>query len=101
MRILRILLATMIVLLGISAPAHAIVGGNDATRGEYPFIAHITIDRLFQCTGTLVTPTHVVTAAHCGTATPTGFTSTPIGQPGQLVELSIGAYKTPTAYIDA
>jgi secreted trypsin-like serine protease len=95
------MIATVALALGVAAPAQAVVGGNDASPGEYPFVAHITIDRLFQCTGTLVTPTHVVTAGHCSTITPTGFTSTPIGQPGQLVELSIGAYATPQPYLDA
>ena len=97
----RTILLTLALALGVTAPAHAIVGGSDASPGEYPFVAHITIDRIAQCTGTLVTPTHVVTAAHCGTLTPTGYTSVPLGQPGQLVELSIGAHKTPTSYIDA
>jgi trypsin len=95
------MLTTVALALGVTAPAHAIVGGNDASPGEYPFVAHITIDRIASCTGTLVTPNHVVTAAHCGTITPTGFTSVPLGQPGQLVELSIGAHKTPQPYLDA
>ncbi|HEX8082950.1 MAG TPA: serine protease [Solirubrobacteraceae bacterium] len=98
---LRIILTTLALALGMTAPANAIVGGSNASPGEYPFVAHITIDRLFQCTGTLVTPTHVVTAGHCSTITPTGVTATPIGQPGQLVELSIGAYETPQPYLDA
>ena len=99
---LRTLLAACVLALGVTAPAHAIVGGNDASPGEYPYIAHITIDRAFQCTGTLVTPTHVVTAAHCTSISgPTLFTSVPLGQPGQLVELTIGAHKTPEPYLDA
>jgi trypsin len=98
---LRILLATVALALGATAPAHAVVGGHDAAPGEYPFVAHIVIDRAFQCTGTLVTPTHVVTAAHCSSVTPSGIVNTPIGQPGQLIELSIGAHRTPTYYLDA
>jgi trypsin len=90
-------LATLALALGVSSPAHAVVGGNDAAPGEYPYIAHIVIDRSFQCTGTLVTPRHVVTAAHCSSLTPGGIANVPIGQPGQLIELSIGAHKTPSA----
>ena len=97
MRLLRTLLATLAVGLGAAAPAHAIVGGNDASPGEYPYVAHILIDRSFQCTGTLVTPTHVVTAAHCSSIVPGGVANVPIGQPGQLIELSIGAHRTPSA----
>jgi secreted trypsin-like serine protease len=97
MPLLRTLLATLAIGLGVAAPAQAIVGGNDAAPGEYPYVAHILIDRAFQCTGTLVTPTHVVTAAHCSSIVPGGIANVPLGQPGQLIELSIGAYNTPSA----
>jgi trypsin len=90
-------LATVALALGVSSPAQAVVGGNDADPGEYPYIAHIVIDRSFQCTGTLVTPLYVVTAAHCSSLAPGGIANVPIGQPGQLIELSIGAHKTPSA----
>lgn len=79
------------------SPAHAVVGGNDAAPGEYPYVAHILIDRSFQCTGTLVTPRYVVTAAHCSSVVPGGVANVPIGQPGQLIEVSVGAYETPSA----
>ena len=99
---LRTLVAACVLSLAAAAPAHAIVGGSAATKGEYPFVAHITIDRTAQCTGTLVTPRHVVTAAHCASLTsPTMVVNTPIGQPGQLIELSLGAHRTPTFYVDA
>jgi trypsin len=95
---LATLLATVALALAVlSSPAQAVVGGNDAAPGEYPYIAHIVIDRSFQCTGTLVTPRYVVTAAHCGSLAPGGIANVPIGQPGQLIELSIGAHKTPSA----
>ncbi len=88
--------ATAALALGLAAPAQAVVGGNDAAPGEYPYVAHIVIDKNFQCTGTLVTPRHVITAAHCSSLTPAGVVNTPIGQPGQLIELSIGAHQTPS-----
>jgi secreted trypsin-like serine protease len=91
------IVATLALVLGVSSPAHAVVGGNDAAPGEYPYVAHILIDRAFQCTGTLVTPRHVVTAAHCSSLAPGGIANVPIGQPGQLIELSIGAHRTPSA----
>jgi secreted trypsin-like serine protease len=90
-------LATGALALGVSSPAQAVVGGHDAVPGEYPYVAHIVIDRSFQCTGTLVTPRYVVTAAHCGSLAPGGVANVPIGQPGQLIELSIGASATPSA----
>src|SRR5829696_10276228 len=91
------LLATLAHALGVTSSAHAVVGGNDAAPGEYPYVAHIVIDRSFQCTGTLVTPRYVVTAAHCSSLAPGGIANVPIRQPGQLIELSIGAHKTPSA----
>jgi secreted trypsin-like serine protease len=97
MRSLRILLATLAVALVAAAPAQAVVGGQDASPGEYPYVAHLLIDRAFQCTGTLVTPNHVVTAAHCSSLAPGGVANVPIGQPGQLIEISIGAYATPSS----
>jgi secreted trypsin-like serine protease len=92
--------AALALTLGVSSPAGAVVGGNDAEPGEYPYVAHIVIDRSFQCTGTLVTTRHVVTAAHCSSITPAGVVNTPIGQPGQLIELSIGAHETPSFTVD-
>src|SRR5687767_12130511 len=88
--------STIVLALGVSAPAHAVVGGNDAERGEYPYVAHILIDRNFQCTGTLVTARHVITAAHCSSLAPGGVANVPIGQPGQLIEVSVGAHETPS-----
>src|SRR5688500_624605 len=97
MRPLRSLLAALALALSAAAPAQAIVGGHDAAPGEYPYIAHVVIDRAFQCTGSLVTPTHVITAAHCSSLAPGGVANVPIGQPGQLIEVSVGAYRTPSA----
>src|SRR5215210_7110862 len=95
MPLLRTFLATLAVGLCVDAPAQAVGGGNDASPGEYPYVAYVLIDRAFQCTGTLVTPMHVVTAAHCGSLVPGGIANVPIGQPGQLIEVSIGAYNAP------
>lgn len=88
-------LATLVLALGASAPAGAVVGGNDAEPGEYPYVAHIVIDFSFGCTGTLVTPRHVVTAAHCSSLAPGGVANVPIGQPGQLIQVSVGAHRAP------
>ena len=88
-------LATLALALGASTPASAVVGGNDAAPGEYPSVAHVVIDGNFQCTGTLITPTQVITAAHCGSIVPGGIANVPIGQPGQLITVSIGAYRAP------
>jgi secreted trypsin-like serine protease len=47
-------------------PSTRIVGGTPTTTDEHPFVVQITDASGFQfCGGTLVTPTKVVTAAHC------------------------------------
>jgi trypsin len=92
MKGLRPLLLALAALLVPVSSAHAVVGGHDVPAGKYPYVADITIDFAFGCTGTLVTPTIVVTAGHCSSLTP-GMASIPVGQPGQLVDVSLGSNK--------
>ena len=75
----RILITVVAVfaMLGLSMPAQAIVNG-EADNGEHPFVGELlfyvpdAVDSRFTdpgswytCTGTLVSPTVVVTAGHC------------------------------------
>ena len=60
--------ATSAVLAAVAAsPSSAVVGGSDAAPGEFPSVAEITFGA-FGCTGTLIDPTHVLSAGHCGSA---------------------------------
>src|SRR3954470_10671888 len=52
-RMRRILLLCSLVCAVAAAPADAIVGGQDASPGEYPAVADITFGA-FGCTGTLI-----------------------------------------------
>jgi secreted trypsin-like serine protease len=80
-------------LSAVFAPsASAVVGGKPVPAGQRGYVASILIDQGFLCTGTLVTPTVVVTAGHCGSITGAAL-ATPIGQPGQLVDVSLGSNK--------
>lgn len=51
------------------APGARIVGGVPSPPGKYPFMTFIEIDigggRAVACGGSLLNPTHVLTAAHC------------------------------------
>jgi len=75
--------------------ASAIVGGTNVPAGQRGYVAYIEIDGSFACTGTLVTPTRVVTAGHCsaisGAVTPTPVIS--IAQPPQLISVTLGSVK--------
>ncbi len=76
-----------------AAPSMAIVGGTDAGPGEFPSVAEITFGQSFLCTGTLISPTFVVTAGHCGSVTGAAV-ATPASWPAPLIDVRIGSNKT-------
>ena len=47
-----------------SSPSPDIIGGTTTTVGQYPTVVALEVGS-FLCTGTLITPNWVVTAAHC------------------------------------
>jgi secreted trypsin-like serine protease len=75
-----------------AAPSMAVVGGKDAAPGAYPAVAEITFGQSFLCTGTLIAPTWVLTAGHCGSMTGAAV-GTPAGWPPQLIDVRIGSVK--------
>jgi trypsin len=75
-----------------AAPSLAIVGGHDAAPGAYPSIAEITFGSSFLCTGTLIAPTTVLTAGHCGSITGPAV-ATPAAWPAALIDVRIGSNK--------
>src|SRR5262249_52465214 len=48
-----------------STPAPRIVGGGQANAGGWQFAVAIEQKRRFICTGSLIAPTELLTAAHC------------------------------------
>ena len=85
--------ATWAVLTAVAAsPSSAVVGGSDAAPGEFPSVAEITFG-VFGCTGTLIDPTHVLSAGHCGSATG-ALVGSPIAWPTPLIDVRIGSNKT-------
>ena len=87
----RVLTAVLGVSAMLAGPAHAIVGGSDVPAGQRGYVAFIEIDGLFSCTGTLVTPTFVVTAGHCSTVTAGTPINVPIGKAGQEIIVTLGS----------
>ena len=87
----RILVTSVIAvaLLGVTAaPSSAVVGGGNASPGEYPSVAEVTFGP-FLCTGTLITPDWVLSAGHCGSVTGAAVAS-PASWPPQLINVRIG-----------
>lgn len=74
----------------MAPPAGAVVGGRDAAPGAYPAVTFVTLGGSFACTGTLVAPTAVLTAGHCGSLTGS-VVATPIGWPVSSIDVTIGA----------
>jgi trypsin len=82
----------------VASPSSAIVGGSDAAPGELPAVAEVMFGSEFVgflCTGTLIDPTHVLTAGHCGSITGgTGYVSSPVAWPPQAINVWVGGNKT-------
>lgn len=91
----RLLIALSVALVTFAfsaAPSMAIVGGNDASPGEYPAVAEISYG-LFSCTGTLIAPDTVLTAGHCSSID-AGVVGTPITWPAPLIDVRIGGHRS-------
>jgi trypsin len=92
MTALRRMLVTSVIavaLLGLTtAPSSAVVGGGNASPGEYPSVAEVTFGP-FLCTGTLITPDWVLSAGHCGSVTG-AVVASPASWPPQLINVRIG-----------
>ena len=73
-----------------ASPSLAIVGGHDASPGEYPAVARVSYGA-FLCTGTLIAPDTVLTAGHCSSVTGAAVSS-PIGWPAPLIDVKIGGH---------
>ena len=78
-----------------AAPSSAIVGGSNASPGEYPAVAQISFGFAFQCTGTLISPDTVLTAGHCSSMTSLAVAS-PASYPPQTINVRIGHHQDGT-----
>ena len=87
-RVLAVSVTAAALLAAAAAPSSAVVGGNDASPGEYPAVAEITFGP-FLCTGTLITPSWVLTAGHCSNIT-AGTVASPASWPPQLINVRVG-----------
>ena len=91
-------LATTALLAAVAAsPSSAVIGGSDAAPGEFPSVAEIQFGApgvvWFGCTGTLIDPTHVLSAGHCASITKNALVSSPASWPPQSIAVWIGSNK--------
>lgn len=94
--------ATWAVLATVAVtPSSAVIGGSDAAPGEFPSVAEIQFGApgivWFGCTGTLIDPTHVLSAGHCSSITKgasQGLVSSPVAWPPESIAVWIGSNKT-------
>jgi len=87
-KLLTVIAALAVAVAIIASPAGAVVGGDDASPGEYPAIAEITFGP-FGCTGTLIAPDWVLSAGHCGSVTGAAVAS-PVSWPAAAIDVRIG-----------
>jgi trypsin len=87
-RVLAVSVLAVALLCAVAASSSAVVGGNDASPGEYPSVAEITFGP-FLCTGTLVAPNWVLTAGHCSNIT-AGTVASPASWPAPLIDVRVG-----------
>jgi secreted trypsin-like serine protease len=74
-----------------ASPSGAVVGGQDASPGEYPAVARIVYGP-FACTGTLIAPDTVLSAGHCSSITG-AVIATPASWPPQAIDVRIGGHR--------
>jgi trypsin len=68
----QVFVLALLAVLVVAAPAGAVYGGRSASAGEQPWAAAIELsgESGVVCSGDVIAPTKVLTAAHCAAGTP-------------------------------
>ncbi len=86
----RLLLLAFATFALLPVDAQAIVGGSPAPDGRYPFTANVSIGGVAGCSGSLVTPTWVITAGHCASMTGIAGVPLPLAMPASSFTVTVG-----------
>ena len=96
----RASLVAVIAVLLLAAPTHAasprVVGGHDAAAGSFGAVADVSVSGAFSCSGTLIAPDWVMTAAHCASVTGSlsnGTVPTPVAYPPGAFGVTLGTVR--------
>ena len=99
MRRLLALIALCLLFVQVPGSAGAITNGQKDEQDLYPFVGLLAFydaegTYMHRCSGTLISPTVVLTAAHCTEGTATAYAYFSVDVPGDFRENPTGALGT-------
>ena len=88
---LRLLGLTVVVAALAAVPAHAVSGGTTLPIAQAPYVAWLS----GQCTGTLISPTRILTAAHCLDGNDAADARVLVGVDGNTIHSGVRKFAVP------
>src|SRR3954463_13688374 len=86
----RLVLAALVAALA-AAPAQAVSGGQTLPIAQAPYVAWLG----GRCTGTLISPTRILTAAHCLDGNDAADAQVLVGVDGNTIHSGVSKYAVP------